>query len=175
MPSKRCSISADWLISHTPNHWANETTTIAYIHNIIIPYVKKEREALGLSNDHCALILFDVFKGQCTAQVLKLLGDNHILYVTVPSNCTDRLQPLDVSINKPAKDFLRSKFQEWYGLEIFRQLERGVREEVDLRMSIMKPVTAQWMIELHSHFATRPSIIINGFRHTGIKDCIDKL
>ena len=40
---------ADWLISHTENHWANETTTIAYIQHIIIPYVKKERESLGLS------------------------------------------------------------------------------------------------------------------------------
>lgn len=172
---KGVEFPADWLISHSANHWANETTTIAYIHDIIIPYVKKEREACGLSSDHCALVLFDVFKGQCTAQVLKLLDDNHILYVTVPSNCTDRLQPLDVSINKPAKDFLRSKFQEWYGLEICRQLESGVTEEVDLRMSTMKPVTAQWMIELHSYIAARPTIIINGFRHTGIKDCIDQL
>ena len=79
---------ADWLISHTANHWANETTTIAYIHSIIIPYVKKEREAFGLSNDHRALVLSMC----CTPQVLKLLDDNNILYFTVPSNCTDRLQ-----------------------------------------------------------------------------------
>lgn len=172
---KGVQFPADWLTSHSENHWANETTTIACIQSIIIPYVNKERESLGLSNDHCALVLFDVFKGQCTAAVLKLLDDNHILYVTIPSNCTDRLQPLDVSINKPAKDFLRTKFQEWYGLEICRQLERGVTEQVDLRMSTMKPVTAQCMIELHSHFAAHPSIIINGFRHIGIKGCIDQL
>ena len=78
-----------------------------------------------------------------TAQVLKLLDDNHILYITVPNNCTDRLQPLDVSVNKPAKDFLRAKFQEWYGLEICQQLERGMTEQVDLRTSTMKPVTAK--------------------------------
>ena len=60
---------------------------------------------VGLGDDHCALVLFDVFKGQCTPQVFKLLDDDNILYVTVSSNCTDRLQPLDVSINKPANDF----------------------------------------------------------------------
>ena len=103
---------ADWHITHTENHSANETTAIAHIENIIIPYVKKERESLGLRDDHTALVLFGVFKGQCTAQVLKLLEDNHILYVTIPNNCTDHLQPLDLSVNKPAKDFLRTKFQE---------------------------------------------------------------
>ena len=55
---------------HTANHWANETITIAYIENIIISYVRiKERALLGLNDDHCALVLFDVFKGHCTSKV----------------------------------------------------------------------------------------------------------
>ena len=76
---------------------------MAYIENIILPFGQKERASLGLSNDHCALVLFDVFKGQCTSKVLKKLEDNNILYVTMPNNCTDRLQPLDLSVNKPQK------------------------------------------------------------------------
>ena len=28
-------------------------------------------------------------------------------------NCTDRLLPLDISVSKAAKEFLRSKFQKW--------------------------------------------------------------
>ena len=159
---------ADWHITHTENHWANETTTIPNSESIIIPYVKKEREVLGLRDDHTALVLFDVFKGQCTAQMLKLLKDNHILYVTIPNNCTDRLQPLDLSVNKPAKDFL-----EWYGTQICQQMEKGMTEEVDLRMSVMKPITANWMIDLYAHFSSHPGIIINGFRHAGIKACIE--
>ena len=50
----------------------------------------------------------------------------------IPSNCTDVLQPLDLSINKPAKDFMRTKFQEWYGNIICKQLEDQVDEEVDM-------------------------------------------
>lgn len=113
-------------------------TTIGYIENIIIPYVQKQRALLGLNDDHCALVLYDVFKGQCTSKVLKMLEENNILYVTVPNNCTDRLQPLDLSVNKPAKDFLRARFQEWYGGEICQQLDRCVTEQVDMRMSVMK-------------------------------------
>jgi len=91
---KNVNFPSDWHLTYTPNHWANEETSIAYIENIIIPYVQKERTLLGLSSDHCALVLFDVFKGQCTSKVLKKLEDNNILYITVLNNCTNRLQPL---------------------------------------------------------------------------------
>ena len=65
------------------------------------------------------------------------------MYVQVPSNCTDKCQPLDFSVNKPAKDYMKAKFQEWYGNIILQQLETGVQEIVDNRLSIMKPLTAQ--------------------------------
>ena len=116
-----CEVSfpGNWHITQTPNHWANEDTTIDYVIKIIIPYVNKTRENLNLDLRHSALVIFDVFKGQCTKAVLQLLADNHILHVTVPNNCTDRLQPLDLSINKAVKQYMRSKFQEWYGNVIY--------------------------------------------------------
>ena len=77
----------------------------------------KKREELGLGADHCALAIFDVFKGPDA--ILSLPEENNILYVTVPSNCTDRLQPLDESVNKSAKEFMKSKFQEWYMAALF--------------------------------------------------------
>ena len=36
------------------------------------------------------------------------------MYILVPANCTDRLQPLDVSVNRAAKQFMRAKFKGWY-------------------------------------------------------------
>ncbi len=77
------------------------STMIDYVNYIVIPYVRKTRQELGLDSQHPALIIFDYFKGQCTESVVKLLAENNILYVLVPANCTDRLQPLDLSVNKP--------------------------------------------------------------------------
>ena len=83
---------------------------IEYIHEVITPYVKAQRELLG--DKHPAAIIMDNFKGQVTASVNALLGENDIYACLLPPNTTDRLQPLDVSVNKPAKDFLRRKFEE---------------------------------------------------------------
>jgi len=73
--------------------------------------------------DHCALLIFDNFKGQCTETLLKLLDENNVSVVLIPPNCTDRLQPLDVSVNKSAKEFLRRKLHAWYTENICAQLE----------------------------------------------------
>ena len=41
---------------------------------------------------------------------------------------------------------------------------------VDLKLSIVKPLGAQWMIELYNHLKSHPEIIQNGFRAAGITE-----
>ena len=53
-----------------------------------------------------------------------------------------------------------------------QQLDKGRTEEVDMRMSVMKPLAAQWVVDLHSYLAARPAIIVNCFHSAGIMDCI---
>ena len=73
----------------------------------------------------------------------------------------DRLQPLDLSVNKPAIDFVRAKFRDWYGCQICKQLDDRLNEEVNMRMSTMKPITARWMINLHAYLSSWPNIMVN--------------
>ena len=136
--TERClphfSFPGDWHITSTSSHWANEETTRAYIEEIILPYLSKKRRELKLSENYPALMIFDNFKAQCTGAVLKLLDENYISVVMVPPNRTDRLQPLDVSVNKAAKEFLRNEFQEWYAKQVCEQLKgTAVKQPVDLR------------------------------------------
>jgi len=44
--------------------------------------------------------------------------------ILIPANCTDRLQPLDISVNKAAKEFLRKQFHQWYAKQVCAQLEQ---------------------------------------------------
>ena len=74
-----------------------------YVDNVLNPYIAEKRMSLNLSKDYPALIIFDNFKAQCTSAFLTKLDHNNINVVLVPPNCTDRLQPLDVSVNKAIK------------------------------------------------------------------------
>jgi len=84
-----------WCVTCTDN---NEYTTLQYIDDILLPYVKQKRKELERPDDQPCLVVIDRFKAQCTATVLCILED--IFVALIPANCTDRLQPLDVSINK---------------------------------------------------------------------------
>ena len=92
-------------------------------------------------------VIYDKFKAQCTDSVIKVLRDSKIHILMVPASYTDRLQPLDVSVNKAVKEFLRSKFQKWYAAQICSQLEKKqtADETVDLALSIVKPLGVKWL------------------------------
>ena len=142
-----------------------------YITDVILPYLHQARQKLDLSPTHRALLIFDNFKGQCTEVLLKLLDAENINVVLIPANCTDRLQP-HLSVNKAAKEFLRNQFQQWYASQVCLQLEgKAEMEPIDLRMSVIKPLGAKWLVNLYNHLKSKPSIIINGFKEAGIIDC----
>ena len=52
------------------------------------------------------MVIFDTFKGHTGSEMKSLLLESNIISVIIPSNCTDVLQTLDLSMNKPLKDHL---------------------------------------------------------------------
>ena len=45
---------------HSPNHWANEETTLRFIEKIIIPFINTVRSKQG-TPEQKALVIYDVF------------------------------------------------------------------------------------------------------------------
>ena len=86
---------------------------------------------------------------------------------------------MDISVNKPTKDFLRGKFQEWYSNQVMDQLDgQGIEtsdiQPIDLRMTVVKEVGALWLVEMAEYIAGNPKIIINGLIRSGITKALDK-
>ena len=126
-------------------------------------------------DNHPALAIFDVFRGQCTETIYDILNRNYICVVKVPVNCTDRLQPMDLSINKAVKDFMRGRFMDWYCTKVMECLGKDAAEEttaIDFKLTTMKPLITNWMIQLFDHLSANPSIITNGFKAAGITEAI---
>jgi len=100
------SFPEEWHVTHTADHWCNEDTMIDYIKLVIVSYLDNMKKKLDLSPTHTGLVILDEFKGQTSSRVLNLLEECHLMYVIVPPNCTDHLEPLDVSVNRAAKHFM---------------------------------------------------------------------
>ena len=47
------------------------------------------------------------------------------MYVIIPPNCTVSIQSLDTSVNRAAKQFLITKFENWYADQIVTQKNLG--------------------------------------------------
>ena len=136
---------------------------IQYITHIIGPYVEEIKDEFDL--------IFDCFRGQITEKFLAALESKNLLYVTIPPNCTDKLQPMDLSVNKCAKDFLKSEFQTWYANEVSKQVGKdceNVNVKIELSLTRMKPLGAKWILKLYDYLLTKPDIIRNGFIAAGI-------
>ena len=130
-----------------------------YLHNILVPYVNATHAELKLNQTHSCLVLFDSvqfnsFKGQITTDFLKVLENNNILVVEVPPNCTDRLQPLDLAVNKPLKDQMKRQFHQWYAKEVEKKVKDAKTEDgkvIDLKLSELKPIGSKWLKEACAH------------------------
>ena len=140
-------------ISHNEKHWSNEEETIKLIDTIIVPYIVKQRSELNLPTTQKALVIWDVFKGQVTQTVLDKLKSLDCEFVAVPANMTHFFQPLDLTINRSAKQFMRKQFVMYYSEIVRHKLENGENVEdieVDLRLPAIKPLHAQWLVSMYN-------------------------
>ncbi|XP_057304911.1 uncharacterized protein LOC130641912 isoform X1 [Hydractinia symbiolongicarpus] len=123
----------------------------------------------------------DVFKGQMTPKVLNVLKNNHILLQSVPANFTHLFQPLDVQggPNGYVKRMMKQKFLKWYTAKIMQALDAGkplAEIEVDLKLSIVKPLHAKWIIEVYNQMTSEEGkkVCLKGWQVSGIKDAGDQ-
>ena len=164
-------------LSCNPKHFSNTQESVKLIEEIIIPYLKEERQNLNLLPDHWSLLIIDVFSGQMTDPVLQKLRDNHIKLVRVPPNMTHLFQPLDLTVNGAAKSYLKRRFTEWFSAMIAKDLDAGkpMEEiEVKLQLSTLKPLHAQWVVDLYNYLTSEKGqeVIANGWRSAGITEAI---
>ena len=109
---------------------------------------------MELEDNHKALLLFDVFKGQKTQAVIDLIDEYNCLSVFAPPNLTHIFQTLDLAINAKAKRFLNEKFEAWYSQEVTKLLNEGsdiYAINITLNLSVMKPFHARWLISFYDH------------------------
>lgn len=81
---------------------------------------------------------------------------------------------MDITVNKPMKNGLRTRFQTWYASEIQTQLKLVPLDKVQVNVtaSTIKPHSAKWIISTWQEIERRPDLAINGFQAAGIASAI---
>ena len=99
----RFQFPENFSFSVNPTHFSNTDESLKILQEIIIPYLEKQRDIVNAAFDHPTLLIL-------TEPVLNELKDHHIFTCQVPANMTYIFQPLDLTVNDVAKDFLKAKF-----------------------------------------------------------------
>ena len=171
------SFPENFNLTFTPNHWSIEDKVIEHLEKVVFPFIVEKRKELPLPDEQKAILVFDVIKGQKTERVQHLIADNNCVCVFVPAHMTNYFQPLDLTVNGPAKQFLKGKFQEWYAREIAKQVDKGIDVysiHVNTKLSVMKPIHAHWLVGLCDHLQNKPEVIRKEFEMAGIVEVVTK-
>lgn len=91
------------LVSYQEKAWMDESGMLKWIDRIWIKYTKKKP----------SLLFLDCFKAHLTEKVKEAFGNCNTTVLVIPGGCTSVLQPLDVSINKPIKSYIRHSWEQY--------------------------------------------------------------
>ena len=120
--TKRClpnfNFPAGFNVTFSDSHWSNTEKSKELFKDIIFPYLEKVKVNLKYPKEQLSLIIMDTFKGQDNEAVLELCRKNNCEVIIVPRNLTNKFQPLDITVNKPAKSFISKSYNEWFSEQV---------------------------------------------------------
>ena len=173
-----CGISypTEWDIWHSETHWCTQETMMRYIQQVLLPWLEQTRKKLRLPKTQKSLIVIDVYKAHKTEDVIQAFRKCGFEIVYVPGNTTSELQPLDLSVNSCLKRELKQRFTSWYAdkvcsaMKIHRDDDTAAVASIspDLRLSLLKPLHAKWLIQSFETVSCRSDLIQRGWQQAGV-------
>ena len=80
--------------------------------HLMLDYIEKVLKPIS-EKQPPSIIIMDDYKAHRKAQVIQKLNSLKISHEIIPGGFTSSLQPLDVSLNKPFKDYYREEWNKW--------------------------------------------------------------
>lgn len=79
---------------------------------------------------------------------------------------------MDLSVQKIVKDRMRDQFETWYAEKVASILQAGGDIEINLGMSVLKPLSAKLLDSAIAYLEKNPEKVFNGFKKAGISDAL---
>lgn len=135
--------------------WANEDSIIFWL-----------KQLYGVNNQRRRLLVWDAFRAHITQRVKDLVKVKHNSDMAViPGGCTCKLQPADVSWNRPFKAKLAELYDEWIFNGPIERTRAGNRKAPP------KALLLKWIKDAWA--AITPDVIRKSFKKCGITVALD--
>ena len=88
---------------------------------------------------------------------------------------TNLFQPLDLTVNKDAKNIVRNCYSSYYSGVVQKKLATGIAAsdvKVDVWLSKVKPMHASWLVQVYQDMQNKRALIVKGFEKAGIIDAL---
>ena len=108
------------------------------------------------SHDHRALLILDSYKPHKATEVLNNLDVSYI-----PGGCTPLVQPMDVSVNKPFKGYIKEQWTQWMAAADTRDKTPRGNLKALTRQDVISLVATAWNL-------IQPDIVERSFLRCGI-------
>jgi hypothetical protein len=133
--------------------------SIQYVDKIIVSYTLEVKDKLNLPLAQKVLVILDFFSAQLGEDFHNYMLSIKLVYVYVTPNCTSKLQPMNLSMQKCVKDRMRSQFEDYYADKLAKNLQDKTDVVVDLRMASLKPLSAKWIMSTIDYLKANPKIV----------------
>ncbi len=138
--------------------WMDAGLMIKWFENVILPYTKGRR----------SLLVVDKFSAHETAEFLELASKNNVDVAIIPGGCTSKIQPVDVSLNKPLKAIVRKKWMEYV-----HSLVDAQSTAVDKLTPPTKELLLDWLKDGMEYLEKQSQIVKKSFLVCGITNALD--
>ena len=135
-------------------------TYLEWFEKVWLPYVV--RGGGVFAKPKLLFLIADAYRSHYGPEVKKMASENRILLGIVPSGMTKYLQPLDVCIMKPFKDYVKRQYNEW----LLRDPDPNDFTARGNRRSPPREILIEWVHNAWEQVS--PNLIRKSFLVTGI-------
>eukprot|EP01084_Bolivina_argentea_P179875 310799_1 len=163
----RCDEPDNVVFDHSENHWSDPDTTHGFVEDVLLPFYESQRRKYHLPYGSHALLRWDVYYTHRLDDILLHLQNKYpfIHIVFVPAGETDKLQQMDVAVNKPMKGRLKVHFVDWRCAQSMQQMANGISANdvyVDYGLVALKIIHVKWVSEAWD-YVIKSGFIKNAF------------
>lgn len=153
------------------NHWSTLTTCQEFVNDILHPYWNGVKARLHLPSNQKMVWLLDcwsVHKSEAFLSWIKLEYP-WICVLFIPANCTSKLQPADVILQRPLKAGFTMHFKQWSASSIQCQIQNGAPQiQLDLTIGTLREHLCTWLLESWKDVGDRREMIVRGWEKCGL-------